>query len=222
MVIHLKIIILTPQPSDDNHAPSSINNRIPERLRLFHIEQIKTLWNNEMTVSSRAASMRTPTSKTNDTATQHTTDHNNPQTSNIRTCKPQTVNPINNLNIVMIKSFYTDGYNPRTPPKPKHSYAASNSSPTTIYHLPCNIAKSICHCPTGSRTGIRAESFNSFLNLVKLDNKKFNEDTYHLFDLVYLNPTPESIAPHFTNTYYSAPSRTPKTSKSCGSSVSPL
>ena len=42
---------------------------------------------------------------------------------------------------------------------------------------------------------------NSFLNLFNLDNKKFNEDTYHLFDLVYLNPIPESIAPYFTNTY---------------------
>ena len=77
MLIHLDMLILALKPPDNYPAVSSITNRIRERINIFHMGQLKILWEDAMAVSSRVPSDRPPTSKKDDKAAQHAADHGN-------------------------------------------------------------------------------------------------------------------------------------------------
>ena len=71
------MLILSLKPPDDDPAVSSITNRIQEHIKLFHMGQLKTLWEDVMAGSSPKTSDRPPTSKKDDKAAQHAADHGN-------------------------------------------------------------------------------------------------------------------------------------------------
>ena len=139
MLIHLDMLILALKPLDDDHAASSIANRIRERIKLFHMGQLQTLWEDAMAVSSRTTSDRPPTSKKDDKAAQNAADHDNWQTANACTCKPQTMVPIGNANIKTVRGLYTERYNPPhhpTPPTPQqNTQPPSTTSRATLPNL---------------------------------------------------------------------------------------
>ena len=121
------MLILAPKPLDDDPAESSIANRIRERIKLFHMGQLQTLWEDAMAVSSRTTSDRPPNSKKDDKAAQNAADHDNWRTANARAHKPQTMAPNGNANINTVRGLYTERYNHPTPPTPQQ-----NTQPPSI------------------------------------------------------------------------------------------
>ena len=78
LLVHIKMLILASKTPDDDADNVFINIHIATHLKLFHIGQIKALWDEAMYVTSRRnLTDRSPTCRTDDKAAQHTADHDN-------------------------------------------------------------------------------------------------------------------------------------------------
>ena len=83
------MLILATKPPADDGSTVSISIHIGTHLKVFHMGQIKTLWEEAMSIASqRNPTDRPPTSRTDNKSAQHATDHDNWCTANARLCKP--------------------------------------------------------------------------------------------------------------------------------------
>ena len=140
LLVHFEMLILAPKLPDDNSA-TSINIRITTLLKLFHMGQIKTLWEEAMSIASRKKSTaHPPTGRNDDRAVQHAADHDNWRTENARLSKTQMLAPISADNFGSVCNLYSKKYD-LPPPKPSFSSVPYYSS--KIHHIPGNISKSI-------------------------------------------------------------------------------
>jgi len=193
------MLILAPKPLDDDNSATSINIHIATRLKLFHMGQIKTLWEEAMSIASRKKPTdRPPTGRNDDRAAQHAADYDNWRTANARLYQPQMIAPIGTNNFGSVRKLYAKKYDL---PPPNPSFTSVPYNPSKIHHLPGNISKSILKRPKGSGTGVMTDYVDTFINLIKLGNKELNDDIHDVFDLVYRNAIPPKISPYFTDTY---------------------
>jgi hypothetical protein len=135
-----------------------------------------------------------PNSRNGNSAAQIAADSDNYRTAIARACTFNKIATINDSNMCTVNGLYPD-------PVPHLHRDNTNTPPIQSLHLPGNICDTIRRSGKNKGTGLQADSIDTLISLVKLNDPTTNANLQQLFTLVYQGDIPPDARHFFTDTY---------------------
>ena len=177
LLFHFEMLILAPSQTPSNKCVS-IKQIIHHRLQTFISGNIEELFVGTTFNNNWNNLPWQPSTKNGNTAAQIAADADNYRTAITQACTFNSIVTIDKSNISIIEGLY--------PPPVTPQQDAQNKIPRNTHnlHLPGDICNTIKHCSKNKGTGIFADSIDSFIQLVKLNNEQIQDNISHIFKLL--------------------------------------
>jgi hypothetical protein len=155
----------------------SIKSIIFQRLTDFQCVNIDSLFcSTRFNSNWNTTTLRLVSCKGN-SAAQITADSDNYPTAIARACTFNKIATINDSNMSIVNGHYPK-------PVPLLLHEPTHPQPIQDLHLPGNICKTIKQSGKNKGKGLLADSFNTFISLVKKNNPSINNNLQRLFTIV--------------------------------------
>ncbi len=195
ILFHFEMLILAPTPKR-LQGRLTVKQLIHQRLKLFQSGDMESLFTGTTFNNNWNKNSPRPTTREENKAAQLAADSDNYRTATTRACTFNKIATIDNSNISIVEKLYPE------PTSPTFTLTCNDHSQNThTLYLPGNICDTIRTCSKNKGTGILADSIDTFIHLIKLNDKLINENIQQLFQLVYQETIPSNARHFFTDTY---------------------
>ncbi len=193
LLFHFEMLILAPTPQQ-NRQNLSTKQVIHQRLRRFQTGDIETLLEDTTFNNNWNKTSPRPNTHTGNKAAQIAADNDNYRTATTRACTFNKIATIDDSNISIVKNLY---------PKPVKEITTPPNYTPNIHplFLQGNICDTIRTASKNKGTGLRADSIDTFIHLIKINDEHINRNLEELFQLIYQGTIPTEAHHFFTDTY---------------------
>ena len=175
------MLILAPT-AKDNRDGASISNCISDRITAFRLGNIQSLYDSAMAVKSWKTPSDRP-ARPNNRAAQTAANSDNYRVAIQRILHNLGVARVSDNNLRQVQELFP-------PPLPRQNPQAPSRPAAQVYNLPGDICRTIKTANRETGAGLRSESMDSFIDLVKTDDDAINASIRELFDIIYQGRVP--------------------------------
>jgi hypothetical protein len=195
LLFNIERLILAPT-EEQKRNQLSIRNTISQRIRDLQCGNIEQLLNDSKFNSNWNKQSPRPTTRSGDKSAQIAADDDNYRTAITRACAFNKIATIDESNQKTVYGLYpppvTSNTTNHQPEPPKNNQ---------LLHLQGNVCDTIRKSGKNKGTGILADSIDTFISLVKINDTSINNDIQQLFNLIYQGNIPRIARAFFTDTY---------------------
>ena len=196
LLFNFERLILAPTPIQDRTL-TSIKHTLTQRLLDFRCGNIQALME-QTTFNNNTPRHCLPTDQlAGNKAAQIAADNDNYRTAITRTTTFNKIATITHTNLNTVHKLYPP---PCTRDTQDRSTTTHNNTNTHTLHLPGDVCMSIRSSGKNKGTGLQTDSIDSFISLVKLNDKTINQNIQQLFNLIYQGDIPTKARHFFTDT----------------------